>query len=221
MQMISTLSPAQSELPDALLIAQRPSSRRRPPRSEFSEQLPFANKPSLRRRASRALARYAVAVGVGVAGTLAWQSYGGVAMQTLVSWAAQHGWSPAWLAAEANPPSVPDSAAAPPSLRADHATAPSMLQAESGTQTAPVEMAASTVPSADPPQLTAITASLAVVRQAVEQLVAGQERIASDIAKLQTVEQDIRHRISAAAPRPAAPPASKPSSTPRAPAQLR
>jgi hypothetical protein len=220
MQMISTLSPTQSEWPDDLLSAQRPSSRRHTPRSEFSEQLVFANPPSLRRRASRALARYAIAVGVGVAGTLAWQSHRGVAMQMLAGWAAEHGWAPAWLAAEVNPPSVPDSAA-PPSLRADQAPAPSMLQPTSVAQTAPVEMAASTVPSADPPQLTAITASLAVVRQTVEQLAASQERMASDIAKLQTVEEDIRHRISAAPPRPAAAPASKPSSTPRAPVQLR
>jgi hypothetical protein len=139
----------------------------------------------------------------------------------LASWAAEHGWSPAWLAAEANPPSVPDSAAAPLGLRADQASGPSILQATSVAQTATAEMAASTVPSADPPQLTAITASLAVVRQAVEQLVASQERMASDIAKLQTVEEDIRHRISAAPPRPAAAPASKPPPTPRAPTQLR
>jgi hypothetical protein len=41
---------------------------------------------------------------------------------------------------------------------------------------------------------------LAAVRQSVEQLAAGQEQMARDIAKLQTAGQDIRRRISALPP---------------------
>jgi hypothetical protein len=120
------------------------------------------------------------------------------------SWAAQHGWSPAWLsygeAAKTNPPPGPEIAAEP------------------------------AAPSPDQQQLKAMALSLAAVRQRVEQLaagqeqlVAGQEQTASDIAKLQAAEQDIRHKISAAPPRPATAPASKPMSPPpsRAPTPLR
>jgi hypothetical protein len=41
---------------------------------------------------------------------------------------------------------------------------------------------------------------LAAVRQSVEQLAAGQEQMARDIAKLQTAGQDIRRRISVLPP---------------------
>jgi hypothetical protein len=56
------------------------------------------------------------------------------------------------------------------------------------------------------------------MRQSVDQLVAGQEQMARDIAKLRAVEQDILRKISEPPPRAAVAPAQKPtapSQTPR------
>jgi hypothetical protein len=52
-------------------------------------------------------------------------------------------------------------------------------------------------------QLETMAHDLAVVRQSLEQLAAGQEQMARDIAKLQAAGQDIRRRMSL--PPPAAP----------------
>ena len=89
-------------------------------------------------------------------------------------------------------------------------------------------MVAPTAPAASPDvqQFTAMALSLAAVRQRVEQLSAGQEqlaggqeRMAREIAKLQEAEQDIRHKISAPAPRSAAAPPRKPMPTQPPPSQ--
>jgi hypothetical protein len=127
-------------------------------------------------------------------------------------WAAEHGWSPAWLSAA----SGLDSAAEPLGLAAD----PAPVSAAPAAQTAP-EIAAPAVASPELQQLTAITVTLIEVRRTVEQLAAGQERMASDIKKLQAVDEEIRLKISAAPLRPAAAPASKPTPTLRAPTPLR
>ena len=51
---------------------------------------------------------------------------------------------------------------------------------------------------------------LAALRQSVDQLAAGQERMTGDIAKLQTAAQGILDKISAPPPRPAGATARKP-----------
>jgi hypothetical protein len=71
------------------------------------------------------------------------------------------------------------------------------------------------------PEPRLLTVTLIEVRRTVEQLAAGQERMASDIIKLQAVDADIRDKISSAPLRPAAAPASKPTPTSRAPTPLR
>src|SRR6516164_11600221 len=47
-----------------------------------------------RRRVSRAFVRYLVAIGIGVAGTLAWQSYGEATKRIIATSAPELGWSP-------------------------------------------------------------------------------------------------------------------------------
>ncbi len=47
-----------------------------------------------KRRSSRGLTRFLVAICIGVAGTLAWQSYGQAAKQMLAAKAPEFGWSP-------------------------------------------------------------------------------------------------------------------------------
>ena len=87
------------------------------------------------------------------------------------------------------------------------------LAPQTVAQTAP-DMVAPTAPSTPSPdvqQLKAMSLGLAAVRQSVDQLAAGQQQMATDIAKLQADEQDILHKMtSAPLPRPAAAPARKP-----------
>jgi hypothetical protein len=59
---------------------------------------PPADRPSSERRGSRALARYLLAVGVGVAATLAWQSHGADAKRMVATWATEIDWPEPWQA---------------------------------------------------------------------------------------------------------------------------
>jgi hypothetical protein len=136
--------------------------------------------PSSGKRASRALARFLIMFCMGIAATLAWQSYGDAAREMIASSSPQLG----WLAPQA-------------ALVAQ--TAPNMI--------AP---AAPTAPSPDRQQLNATSLSLAALRQSVDQLAAGQEQMTRDITKLRAAEQDILDKITAPPPRPAAAPARKP-----------
>jgi hypothetical protein len=212
MPSVSTLRPTQSEFPADPPIADRARlPHRRLTQSETSKYLTSADRPSRLRRASRALARYLIAVGIGVAGTLAWQSYGEIATQTTANWAAQNGLLPPWLsytgAAKTDPPPGPMIAAERPS-------SPAVQTAPSAPETAPAEQnAAPAAASADLQPLEAMRLSLATMQQRLEQLAAAQEEMASNIAKLQAGEQDIRRKISAGPPGSASVPASRPKPT--------
>ena len=65
-------------------------------------------------------------------------------------------------------------------------------------------------PAAPSPDLQQITLGLESIRQSIEQLAANHRQIAGDVAKLQADEQEILSKLSAAPPRPAAAPATKP-----------
>jgi hypothetical protein len=165
-----------------------------------NEPLP-ADRPALGRRTSRSLARFVVTACIGVAATLAWQSYGGAAKQMIANSAPQLSWlSPPAM----NPPSGREIAVEQPSPPGVAASAPQAASAPAGA-VAPTasEMAASPAPTAPAPelqQLATMAHDLAALRQSVEQLAAGQEQMASDIAKLQTAGQEIRRRVSALPP---------------------
>ena len=202
--MVSMVSPRQTEDSDDLLVVDSPSLRERLGESGFSDRPPLAARPSFGRRASRALIRFLIACSVGVAGTLAWQSYGDDAKQTIATFGAEHGWPMDWLAyGEAAKPGGASVAAS----------------ARQAPGNAPAPDVAS---SSDFQQLKTMTlgvaATLTAVRERIDQLAAGQEQTASDVAKLQAAEQDIRHKLSAVSPRPAAPAPSKqpPPAAPRA-----
>jgi hypothetical protein len=176
--------------------------------ADMTDDVLPADRPSLRRRTPRRFVRFLMAVCVGVAATLAWQSYGGAARQMIASSAPQLGWlllpPPAM-----DPPSGSEIAVEQPSPSAVAASAPQAAAAQAGAvaSTAP-EPGASSVPTVPSPelqqQLETMVHDLAAVRQSVEQLAAGQEQMASDLAKLHTAEQDIRRRISALPPAAAA-----------------
>lgn len=139
---------------------------------------------SLGKRASRTLARFLITFCIGVAATLAWQFYGDVARQMIANSYPQLG----WLAPQAAPLAQ---------------TAPNMV--------APAAPAAL---SPELPQLKAMAANLAAVRQSVDQLAAqlaaSRQQMAGDIANLQQQMAGDIAKISAPPPRPAAPPARKP-----------
>jgi len=196
--MVSVVSPRRDEHPDDLLIVESPSLRGRLSDPGFADNPLLPAKPSFGKRAARAFIRFLIACGIGVAGTLAWQSYGDAAKQTIATLGAEYGWSMAWL-------SPGESVNARPSGP--------RTQAVPAAQAAPA-IAPDRGSSSDLEQLKTMTlglaATLTTMRERIEQVAAGQEQTASDVAKLQAAEQDIRHKISAIAPRPAVAAPSKP-----------
>jgi len=157
--------------------------------------LPIENK--MTRRSSRGFARYLVAVLIGVAATLAWQSYGESAKQIVATRAPELGWSPEakqmiatsiqWIG-WTKPPVSPQK------------------QASTVAQTAPA------APSIDPEKVQQMAHDLAAQRQIVEQLAAGQSQVTREIAKLESAVTEILEKITPAPspPRPIAAPAGKP-----------
>jgi hypothetical protein len=138
-------------------------------------------RPSFGKRAVRGLARFLIVFCIGVAATLAWQSYGDAAREIIASSSPQLDWL------------------APPAPAALAQTAPSTVG-----QTVPA------TPSPDAQQLTTISVNLVAVRESVDQLAARQEQVADAITKLHEAEQGILNKISVAAPPPTAAPARKP-----------
>jgi hypothetical protein len=132
------------------------------------------------KRRSRALVRWPITFCVGVAATLAWQSYGDVARETVASsypqlaWLAPQDASPVQTAADAAAPEPAAPAPDPQELKA-------MLLEFAAVRQSVDRLAAA--------------------------LSAGNQQMAGDIASLQAAQQAILRKISAPAPRPpAAPP---------------
>ena len=166
-----------------------------------------------RRRVSRAFVRYLVAIGIGVAGTLAWQSYGEATKRIIATSAPELGWSPeakeviaSWVQqlGWTKPLSGPENAAVRPAM-------PEPPQAAPVAQTAPQTIApkAPLASSVDPEQFQQITQSLAALRQTVEQLAAGQDQIAREIKQVLAADMELLSKIPAP-PQPPAAPARKP-----------
>jgi hypothetical protein len=164
----------------------------RPRPVEATDEPPPPPERSLARRALSRFVRFVITLGIGIAGTLAWQAYGDDARQTMaMAYPDQLG----WIAPQAAP------------------TAPA-AQSEPATLAA----AAPAAPSPDQQQLNALSLNLAAVRRSVEQLAtqvaSGQQQMAGDIARLQVSEQDILSKIATRPPRPA--PVRKPAAPPQA-----
>jgi hypothetical protein len=137
-------------------------------------------RPSLGKRASRSLARFLIIFCIGVAATLAWQSYGDAAREMIANSSPQL----SWLATQAAP-----------------------LAQTASDMSAP---AASTTPSPELKQLKEMSLAFATVQQSVDLLAASQQQMADGIAKLAADQQELLLKISAPPPRPAAAPARKP-----------
>jgi len=202
--MVSTVSPRQAEASDDLYVVDSPSLHERLSESRYADRTALAALPSFGRRASRTFLRYLIACGIGVAGTLAWQSYGDAAKQTVATWGEQYGVPMAWLSYAEPTKSVSPSAQVAPSAQAAPESAPAS--------------------SSDVQQLKTMTlglgSTLGAVRERIEQLAAAQQQTANDVAKLQAAEQEIRQKISTVAAHPAAAAAPSKQQTPPPPRAL-
>ena len=210
-------------LPTTLKGFRRPSPQRKPeeedepverddlrlgitsyPHHEASERqanydLSIENK--MTRRSSRGFARYLVAILIGVAATLAWQSFGDVAKQIIATSAPELGSSPEAKQMIAN------------SIQRLGWSKPPVVESKA----APVAQTAPATPSIDAEQVRQMARDLATLRQTVEQLAAGLDHVTSEIGKLESADVEILAKIPPAPPppRPIAAPARKP--TPIAP----
>ena len=177
------------------------------------------DRPPFGRRAMRRFTRFLLAVATGVVATLAWQSYSETAQQILASKAPQLSLS-ALLGSNDLSPSPGRVRRSPPARQPAGEDAPGE-RATRVSQTAPADAAPTSVPSALPElvqKLGNIGSDLASMRETVEQLKATQDQMLSNIAKLQTAQDELRRKISAPVPRPAAPvrrPAPLPIAAPR------
>ena len=145
----------------------------------------------MKKRGSRGgFARYLVAICIGVAAALAWQSYGEVTKQIIAAKAPELGWSPetkqmiaSWV--QTKPSGGPESTAVRPFLP------------ETRVATVVQAVPASVVPKApaasyiDPEQVHQIVVDLATLGQTVDQLAASQDQMAHQIDTLQTSNQEI------------------------------
>jgi len=150
-------------------------------RSEFPADL-LAGEPSAARLPTRKRpSRFLIAFCIGVAATLAWQSYGDAAREIIATSYPQLGWlAPQAAAAQAAPATI---AAATASLDQQELKAMSL----------------------------SLAAVRQRVDQLAAQVAAGQDQMTRDFtAKLHAAEQDILDKISAPAPQPATGPARKP-----------
>jgi hypothetical protein len=173
-----------------------------PTQSEFFVGKAITDSPARAKPASRSFARYMLAICIGVAATLAWQSYGQATRQIIATSAPELGWSSeakqtiaSWVEQLSWPPASAEIATAPPS-------APETAQAATVAETAPAPKAPITA-SLDPQQVQQLALDVAAVRQSVEQIVASQTKMAAEIDNLLVTDMEIFLKI----PTPPQPPA--------------
>ena len=177
-----------------------------PTQSEFSPGKPVTDNPSRARPAARGFARYVLAICIGVAATLAWQSYGQATKQIIATRAPELGWSPeakqmiaSWVGqlGWTKSPTSPENAAArlsvPETAQVATVTAPDKV----------AQKATVAAPSLDPQQVQQIAVDLAALRQTVEQVAASQTKMSAEINNLLVTDMEIFLKI----PTPLQPPA--------------
>ena len=176
-------------------IAHRETSERR----AIYDRLVVIEKEMKRRGRRRGFARYLVAISIGVAATLTWQSYSDAAKQVIATSAPELGWSP-----EAK------------QMIAGWVQQLGWTKAPGGSekQAAPVAQTAPAIPSLDPEQVQRMARDLTAMRETVQELAAGQNQMAREIAKLESAVVDILMKMPEPPPQPPAAPARKPTPVP-------
>jgi hypothetical protein len=189
-------SPTQSEFSEGSLPV-KPSVEVPVRPADLKNDRLARGRPSRAKRASSALARFLITFCVGVAATLAWQSYGDAAREMIANASPQLG----WLAPQAAPvgQNAPDAQAAPAVASPDQQLLnPASLDLDAVRQS-----------------VDRIAASQDQITRSVDQLAAGQEQLTREIAKLQAIEQYILYKNSEPVARTA--PAPGPAPAPAAP----
>ena len=161
------------------------------------ESLMKATGSRTNRQASGAFVRYLLAICVGVAGTLAWQSYGEEAKQTIATRAPELGWSPEvrqMIASWTKPLAGPENTAARPAASESRQAAP-----VANTVPETVAPSAPAVPSFDPEQAKQMAQSLDALLQAVERLAATQDQMKSEMTSTRNHELLMHSHLFAAA----------------------
>jgi hypothetical protein len=190
--------------------------------AEFRAEAMSGERSSPRTGVTRTV-RLAIAVCVGVGGSLAWQSYGGAARDIIASQIPLL----AWFSSPAATSQTPDqeattapTAAGPTTEEATAQAAPAATDPPQGaaapaagaTQTEPdgaTTATDSTLASADHRQLQAMAREIGSLRQSVDQLLARQEQMTREMAKLHTADT-FKRGGAAPPPRPDAATARKP-----------
>ena len=151
----------------------------------------------MKKRGSRRFGRYLVAILIGVAATLAWQSYGESVKQIIATRAPELGWSPqakqmiaSWTLGWTKPP------------------------ASSEKQASPVAQTAPTTPTLDPSQVQQMTQNLEALRQTTDQLAGGQDQMRRDIARLEAAVAELIAKTPEPTVQPSIVPAHKPTPPP-------
>jgi hypothetical protein len=145
----------------------------------------------MKKRGSRGFARYLVAIGIGVAATLAWQSFGEVPKRIMAANAPELGWSPRTKQMIAN--WVQQLGWTKPQAGVETTAAQSSVvetQVATVAQTVPVPKAPAAA-SIDPEQVNQIAVDLAALGRTVDQLAASQDQMVHQIDTLQTSNQEI------------------------------
>jgi hypothetical protein len=152
----------------------------------------------MKRRGSRGFVRYLVAILIGIAATLAWQSYGDAAKQVIATKGPELGWSPeakqmiaSWTPGWKKPPASPEK-----------------IAPETAVPKAPP------APSLDPAQVQQITQSLAAMRETLQELAGSQGSMARDVARLESAVAEILLKIPEPPPQSPVVPARKPTPVP-------
>jgi hypothetical protein len=160
--------------------------------------------------------RYLVAICIGVAGTLAWQSYGEATKQTTATTTPELGWSPE--AKLANWVQQLGWTKAPAGLEnaAVWSSSPETPQPARVAQLVTEAVASNTAALDDAAQRQQIGLSLAALRQSVEQIAAGQDKMAREINKL-AADVEKLSKVPAHLPQPPTAPTRKPLPTPLPP----
>ena len=145
--------------------------------------------------ARRTVARIAIVVCLGAVAIWAWRAHGGPARDMLATWTAPFSWISARpVADQTSAPKMPDPApeqAAAPAAVKTSAPSQAASQAPSIAQPATTAANAPAAASADRQQNETMARDLAVLRQTVERLAAGQERLTRELAKLQAEKPQV------------------------------
>jgi hypothetical protein len=192
---------------------------------------------NLEATALRRFVRYLVAICIGVAGTLAWQAYGGEAKRIIATRAPDLGWSPEvrqTIASWTKPLTGPTAARSPvqenqkptpvaqaaPGAVAPTPAAPSFDPEQAKQMVQSLDGLRQTVErlAATPEQAKQMLQSLDGLRQTVERLAVAQEQIGREMTRLHAADQEILARMIPAPP-PLSPPAAPTRKPPAVPPQ--